>query len=380
MEFLSFDDRRLPHEMQLFHPSPLELSIDRDKLNRFMGSMVGLAVGDALGASSEFRSHEYFVRNPIVDMIGGGTWGLPAGYWTDDTSMALCLASSLITMKIYDPYNQMVRYKRWYQQGYLSSVGRCFDIGNAIKQSLNIFQSRQNQFAYRLRFNERQLDQFSWKQIQGYGEFDVNCSSEGVAGNGALMRLAPIPLFFYRYPQLAIEYAGRSARLTHGDRKAIDACRFYAALILSALHGHPKHFILRPDFYDSHRKLFGRMDLHPEILQIARGSYQRKIGYEGGIRGSGYVVQALEAALWAFYTTNSFEQGALAAVNLGDDTDTTAAIYGQLAGAFYGCNQIDSKWKDKLYARQLIVCMSQWLFTLANKYKMTTDDQSTIYY
>jgi len=110
MEFLSFDDRRFPHEMELFQPSPLELSVDRDKLNRFVGLMVGLAVGDALGASPEFRSHEYFVRNPIVDMIGGGTWGLPAGYWTDDTSMALCLASSLITMKIYDPYNQIARY------------------------------------------------------------------------------------------------------------------------------------------------------------------------------------------------------------------------------------------------------------------------------
>ncbi|CAF5162904.1 unnamed protein product, partial [Rotaria sp. Silwood1] len=130
--------------------------------------------------------------------------------------------------------------------------------------------------------------------------FDVNCGQQNASGNGALMRLAPVPLFFHREPAKAVELSGESARLTHGDQRAIDACRYYAALIVAAIQGKTKEQLLDPNFYVTHRDWFGNNDLHEEVLAVARGSF-RKEGYEMGIRGSGQVITSLEAALWAFW-------------------------------------------------------------------------------
>jgi ADP-ribosylglycohydrolase len=377
----------LPHEIELgLPPDFYEDRFYEDSVaNRFVGSIVGLAAGDALGASVEFRPHQFFTDHPVRDMEGGGTWGLKAGQWTDDTSMALCLASSLLTKHGYDPYDQMVRYKWWYKHGYLSSTGSCFDIGNATRDSLEKFIRRQRSSNNYYHYTEEEFDNLSWDEIKSGNAFEVNCSTAGVAGNGALMRLAPVPLFFYRFPDIAVEYAGRSGRLTHGDTKAVDACRYYAALIVAAVRGEPKDEILREDFYKSHQPWFGSTELHPDILRVAKGSYKNPNGYDGGIRGKGYIVNALEAALWAFWSDkNSFEIGALAAVNLGDDTDTTAAIYGQLAGAFYGYKSIPKKWREKLYAHKLLVSIGQWLYCEGQKFdpskkvqKMTSSVQTS---
>jgi ADP-ribosylglycohydrolase len=312
-------------------------------------------------------------------MEGGGTWGLKPGQWTDDTSMALCLASSLITRRGYDPYDQMVRYKWWYKDGYMSSTGSCFDIGNATRDSLDEFIHRQKSLRKYFPGKEDELDSLSMDEIKSVTDFNVNCSSDGVAGNGALMRLAPVPLFFYRYPEIAVEYAGCSARLTHGDKKAVDACRYYAALIVAAVRGEPKESILSKRFYEDHPQWFGSVKLHAEILRVAQGSYRNSKGYDGGIRGKGYIVNALEAALWAFWSDeNSFEKGALAAVNLGDDTDTTAAIYGQLAGAFYGCDRIPNHWRKKLYAYELLKCIGQCLYSEGTRYNPTEKKRKMI--
>jgi ADP-ribosylglycohydrolase len=340
---------------------------------------VGLATGDALGAGTEFRPHQYFVEHPVRDMVGGGTWGLKSGQWTDDTSMALCLASSLISKKGYDPYDQMVRYSWWYKYGYLSSTGKCFDIGNATRDSLEEFLYRQKSLITRFNCSEDKLDYLSWDEIQSARALNINCSGSGVAGNGALMRLAPVPLFFYRSPAIAVEFSGHSGQITHGDQKAYDACRYYGALIVAALRGETKEQLLDQEFYSKHKPWFGNKELHPDILRVARGSYKNPQGYEGGIRGKGYIVNALEAALWAFWSDKgSFEKGALAAVNLGDDTDTTAAIYGQLAGAYYGYKSIPKNWSEKLYAHDLLVCIGQWLYYKGQGYNPVEKEQKMI--
>ncbi|CAF0980686.1 unnamed protein product [Rotaria sordida] len=169
------------------------------------------------------------------------------------------------------------------------------------------------------------------------------------------MRLAPVPLFFYRNPEKAVQYSGDSARITHGDDKAYDACRYYGALIVAALHGTSKDKLTSNRFYENNERWFGNKPLHADILNIAQGSYKKSGGYDEGIRGKGYVASALEAALWAFWSdNNSFEEGVLNAVNLGDDTDTTAAIYGQLAGAFYGYQNLPNKWLKRVYAKSFI--------------------------
>jgi ADP-ribosylglycohydrolase len=274
--------------------------------------------------------------------------------------MALCLASSLLARRDFIPYDQLVRYKWWSDFGYMSSTGKCFDIGAATSQSIHEFKRRQKDFAKEKKIPRKLMDKLS--DTNFLDEFNVYCSEDGVAGNGALMRLAPVPLFFFRNKYAAIEFSGRSGEITHGDTKAYDACRFYGALIVAALHGFNKKQILAKNFYSDRRHWFGEEPLHEDIVKIAEGSYKRQGGYADGIRGKGYIVNALEAALWAFWSDGgSFETGALAAVNLGDDTDTTAAIYGQLAGAYYGYKGLPPDWLEHVYAHKFMKTLSKWI-------------------
>jgi ADP-ribosylglycohydrolase len=274
--------------------------------------------------------------------------------------MALCLACSLIACGDFIPYNQLVRYKWWHKNGYMSSTGKCFDIGAATKKALNEFERRQHEFAKTYRIPLENIDYLSDPNILTH--FNENCGENDAAGNGGLMRLAPVPLFFWQNPGKAVEYSGRSTLLTHGDRKAFDACRFYGALIVAALRGEPKSELLHHDFYQKHQEWFGATPLHQDVKTIAEGSYKKQNGYEDGIRGKGYVLDSLKAALWAFWSDeNSFEKGVLAAINLGDDTDTTAAIYGQLAGAHYGYAALPERWVNHIYARHFIMCLSKWI-------------------
>ncbi|CAF2549008.1 unnamed protein product [Rotaria sp. Silwood2] len=283
--------------------------------------------------------------------------------------MALCLANSLIDCGDFVPYDQLVRYKWWYRHGYMSSTGHCFDIGAATKNSIQEFEKRQKKFANDWNISYEEIDYISSPDL--LRKFDVNCSKDGVAGNGALMRLAPVPLFFYRNPEKAVKYSGDSGRITHGDDKAYDACRYYGALIVAALHGIPKDKLISDRFYDDNKQWFENQPLHVDILRIAKGSYKKPGGYDDGIRGKGYVASALEAALWAFWSdNNSFEEGALKAVNLGDDTDTTAAIYGQLAGACYGYQNLPKKWLKHVYAKNFIYHVSNWIFYEGNSWSL----------
>ena len=288
--------------------------------SRYRGALLGLAAGDALGTPLEFKLPGSF--EPIPDLVGGGPVGLAPGQWTDDTSMALCLASSLVETGGFDPLDQMRRYLRWYRDGEWSSTGRCFDIGNTVRSALARFEAS--------------------------GEPYAGSTDPYAAGNGSLMRLAPIPMAYARHPERAVHYAGQMSRTTHAAAEAVDACRFYAGLIVGALQGVPKAELLAP-MYAPQPGLWVSAPLSPRIAEVAAGSYRETLASE--IHGTGYVVQALEAALWAFWSTDDFRTGALAAVNLGEDADTTGAIYGQLAGAHYGVEPIPPAWREKL-ARQ----------------------------
>lgn len=274
--------------------------------------------------------------------------------------MGLCLASSLVVRRNYVPYDQLVRYKWWHKEGYMSSTGTCFDIGKATKDSLGEFEDRQKEFAAKYEIPLKEMDSLTDAQL--LEEFDANCSAEGVAGNGALMRLAPVPLFFFRDPIYAVKCSGHSGEITHGDEKAYDACRYYGALIVAALRGESREQLIDQGFYEKHIEWFDDKPLHEEIMNIALGSYQKKDGYAAGIRGKGYIVSALEAALWALWSDGgSYKTGVLDAINLGDDTDTTAAIYGQLAGALYGFKGLPEKWATQVYAKEFIECLSKWI-------------------
>ncbi|MFG5778275.1 ADP-ribosylglycohydrolase family protein [Comamonas sp. J-3] len=279
------------------------------QLDRFHGALLGLACGDAVGTTVEFQPRGSFA--PLVDMVGGGPFSLQPGQWTDDTSMALCLAESLVTQQACDPLDQMQRYVRWYQQGHWSSTGRCFDIGIATSAALNRFLRNGDPLA---------------------GSVEARS-----AGNGSLMRLAPVAMFYAGDEAAVQEMAALSSRTTHGAEECIEACRVFAVALSRALLGADKAAVLD----------LGGLPLHsPKIAQIAQGSYRHKTREQ--IRGSGYVVDSLEAALWCFARHDNFRDAVLEAANLGDDADTTAAITGQIAGAFWGEQGIPAPWLQRL--------------------------------
>ena len=266
-------------------------------------------------------------------MIGGGPFGLKPGQWTDDTSMALCLATSLLECDGFDPTDQMQRYVRWWREGYMSSTGECFDIGVTTSRALSRFMQHGDPYA---------------------GSEDPSS-----AGNGSLMRLAPVPMHYASDTSEAIAMAADSSRVTHAAREAIDACRYFAGLLVGSLDGVDKQALLSP-LYSPVEGLWGDDPLADKIAQVASGSFKDRNPPD--IRGTGYVVDALEAAFWAFHRSDSFREGALLAVNLGDDADTTGAIYGQIAGANYGARAIPATWRDKLAMADEISSLADRLY------------------
>jgi len=303
-------------------------------LDRYRGCLLGLAVGDAVGTTLEFKRPGTF--EPLKDMVGGGPFNLKPGEWTDDTSMALCLAASLIEKRGFDPVDQLTRYLRWYNEGYMSSNGRCFDIGNTVRDAL-------------LRFERT-------------GEPYCGSKDPLTAGNGSIMRLAPVPLFYASRPLEAIERSAESSRTTHGTAVAVDACRYLGALIVGALKGVDKDELLS-EKYNPVDGYWQSYPLSPEIEVIRKGSFYDLDPPE--IKGTGYSAKSLEAALWAFSRSGNFEEGCLLAVNLGDDADTTGAVYGQLAGVYYGEDGIPLSWRSELSHRDLICSLAEKIYQMS---------------
>ena len=268
-------------------------------LDRARGCLLGLAIGDATGTSVEFLDRGDF--EPVTDMVGGGAFNLQPGQWTDDTSLALCLAESLI-QKGFDPTDQITRYVNWYRQGYMSCTGDCFDIGGTTRYALECFE-------------------------QGGGAFSGPID-DIYSGNGSLMRLAPIPIMFPDYHN-AVKYSGMQSATTHGSIACIQSCEFFGEV-------RDKVLIVTPLIKSKYSKF-------PDIANL---EYMNKTMDQ--IHGTGHVIKSLEASLWCFMTTNSFGEAVLAATNLGDDADTTAAITGQIAGAYYGLSGIPKHWVERV--------------------------------
>ena len=234
--------------------------------------------------------------------------------------MTLCLADSLCALSSFSESDQAARYIRWYRHGYLSATGACFDIGAATRVALEI-----------------------WGAGGGLGEVAQKLGRKERCGNGSLMRVLPVGLALWRWPQLAEEAAERSSKVTHPHGVCTEACRVYVRLITTILRAADSSTSLsKVDLLDI---LTSYPWANPELRGVfASGTFVRKT--EGEIRSSGYVVHTLEAALWCFFGTEEFEEGAVRAVNLGDDADTVAAVYGGLAGVWYGTD--DGYWEGKV--------------------------------
>ena len=291
--------------------------------DKFEGALIGLAVGDAVGTTLEFKPRGTFI--PITDMEGGGPFRLRVGEWTDDTSMALCLANSLIQHKGFNPEDQMNRYCNWWRVGYMSSTGDCFDIGGTVMSALDNYIEHADPFS--------------------------GSTDEDTAGNGSLMRLAPIPIFYASNKELAVKYAGESSRTTHGAAECIDSCRLFTSLIIESYNAASKEAIFEQCVYQPYA---------PNVIEIANRSFMSKSYQE--LTGSGYVIESLESALWCFMNSDNFEEAILLSANIGNDADTTAAICGQIAGAYYGFSGIPEKWSSAIVMASEI---KQWASELA---------------
>ncbi|MGR5528517.1 ADP-ribosylglycohydrolase family protein [Vibrio alfacsensis] len=302
------------------------------QISRAAGALLGLAVGDALGTTLEFKPKDSYT--PLTDMVGGGPFGLKAGQWTDDTSMMLCLADSLIEKGCVDLDDQIQRYVRWYRHGENSCTGSCFDIGMTVRTALVSYEKT--------------------------GIPESGSTSHLSAGNGSLMRVAPIALLFaHQSEEAAMEAAKLSSLTTHGEERCIQACEIMILLLhrlLNAENVSDRQTFLKTTLSDY---LQYSSQCHPEIRVIAECEFFSKS--RDSIKGTGYVVASLEAALWCFINSDCFEDGALLAANLGDDADTTAAIFGQLAGAYHGTSGIPSKWQSQLAWESQIRETAMWL-------------------
>jgi ADP-ribosyl-[dinitrogen reductase] hydrolase len=294
------------------------LSAARNLRDRFLGALMGLAVGDALAAATQYKKPGTFTA--IGDMLGGGPFDLPRGAWTDDTAMALCPAESLAEKEAFDPRDQVERYTRWQQQGYLTSTGQCVGITGG---------------------TARALAQAKWRRQPYSGSHDPTQLDPEV-----LPRVAPVVMFFFAAPTEAVTMAGDAARTTCQSPTAVEACKFFAAVLYGALASKPKNAVLSPP-----AELLDATSLRTTVAELARHALQ--LG-AAGTPLAGNVVEALEAALWAFRTTDNFRDGALRVANLGANSDVAASVYGQLAGAYYGVGSIPSTWRNSLMGKDLI--------------------------
>ena len=309
-----------------------------------LGCLLGLAVGDALGTTLEFSVRDASL--PLKSMVGGGPFNLSPGEWTDDTSMALCLAESLLACHRHDPIDQLSRYIRWRDRGENTVNGHCFDIGLTVNEALNRYQKTKNPYP--------------------------GSNNERSAGNGSLMRLAPVVLFYCQSMfknavekrQNLLHMAALSSCTTHAEARTISACQVMALLIAKAIESRPEQNnlqVIKNEVLSLNQDELDALGVLPrEITSIVQGSYRHKQRHE--ILSSGFVVDSLEAALWSFWHSHSFEEGALLAANLAGDADTIAAIYGQLAGAFYGVAAIPSKWLEQLAWREKIAALAIALY------------------
>lgn len=302
-------------------------SIDQATLDRAIGALLGLAVGDAIGTTLEFTQRDRV--EPVAEMVGGGPFELLPGQWTDDTSMALCLADSLIEAKGFDAGDLAARFVRWWRHGENSATGACFDIGVTTQRAL-------------LRF-ERSGDPFS-------GD-----TSRDSAGNGSLMRLAPIALFAHTDADNAASLAAQQSRTTHAAPQCLDACAVFARMLVAAIGGEPKEAVLER----------AATAADPDLAGIRRLAWRKK--GRPDISSSGYVVDTLEAALWAVDRSKSFRDAIVLAANLGGDADTVAAVTGQLAGALWGAAAILEDWLQFLWWQPRLRERAETLFRLGRR-------------
>ncbi len=293
-------------------------------LEKVKDGILGLIVGDALGVPVEFKYRTELDKNPITDMIGFGTHNQPPGTWSDDSSMTLCTMDSLC--KGFNLLDIAEKFKDWYDKGLWTPRGHVFDIGITTRKSIELLKQGE-----------------SPEVTGGFDEYSN--------GNGSLMRILPLAYYLYKEDDIDKRYTiiKEVSTITHAHFRAVFACFIYVEYARLLIAGFDKfealdkikmlmiEYAYNQDFNPKEITLFSK------VLKSNIQGFKRE-----DIKSSGYVLDTLEASLWCFLTSNSYKETVLKAANLGDDTDTIAAIAGGLAGLYYGNDQIPEKWKSQL--------------------------------
>ncbi|MBW4682391.1 MAG: ADP-ribosylglycohydrolase family protein [Microcoleus vaginatus WJT46-NPBG5] len=309
--------------------------------SKILSGLMGLCVGDALGVPVEFTSRAERVKMPITEMTGYGTYNQPPGTWSDDSSLTFCLADSLCTGFSLEAIAKS--FCRWYNEAYWTPYGEAFDVGNTTRQAITNLQ-------------------------RGVPPLDAGLTSASSNGNGSLMRILPLS-FYYQVLDFSelIERVHQVSRITHGHWRSQIACGIYTSIAIKLLQGlDPK-----PAYLQGIEKI-KTIYTKPATVREINSHFQRV--FSGNIdtlsideiQSSGYVIHTLEAALWSLLNTSSYAESVLKAVNLGEDTDTTAAVTGGLAGIYYGLENIPKEWVAQIARKDDIVALASRLEAAIN--------------
>lgn len=292
---------------------------------RIRGALMGLVIGDAIGLPVQFESREARKRKPVTGIEGYGTFNLPPGCWSDDSSLALCSAESLAECG-FDPEDMGRRFVRWYSEGYWTPTGYAYDIGKSTSLAME-------------------------NMKRGVPALEAGPCGDRDNGNGSLMRILPASIFLHDADEsLLADRIWKFSRITHGHPRACSACYIYSVLVRDLLHG------CSPD--EAYRKLCGRTDLSTGVALAEMDHFNRLLSGTIGrlpeeqIGSDGYVINTLEAAVWCLLNNENFKDTVLAAVNLGEDTDTTGAVAGGLAGIVYGYDKVPGDWLQALARKE----------------------------
>ena len=307
--------------------------------------MIGHAVGDALGLPVEFFEREKIDENPVVDMRGYGAFNMPAGSWSDNTSMSLAAFDSLAKDEL-DYFDIMVNFARWLANGEYTPTGEAFDVGRTCLKSIRCFiyatYSEDNGFI----------------MPPGYSDTSWGQRGEYANGNGSLMRIHPFVLYAFAKEAPFIEWVEiikKASCLTHAHRRSQIGCIIYSFVLMALLNEQSKEAVER-----GFARAYSALSDHPELVYYKRIFKDDFASLDRNeINSSGYVVDTLEAALWCLLTTDNYSDCVLKAVNLGRDADTVAAVAGGLAGALYGYEAIPLEWRETLIKRDYIEDMCE---------------------
>jgi len=313
-------------EHQVVAPLESDLSFGQLK-QKVMGGIYGLVVGDALGVPVEFNSRQTLRQHPVTTMTGYGTYNQPPGTWSDDSTMTFCLMENL--SELYYLRGIAEKFREWLDEAHWTPHGHVFDIGRTTLESINRYKNR-----------------VKTMEIGGRDESDN--------GNGSLMRILPLAYYLRNYKNgvRKFQIIHDVSALTHAHMRSQLGCSIYVELAIQLLRGAAPRAAVEA-MKDTIRQRYHTPKWQRELAyynRIMRGGMQRF--EEEDIRSSGYVVHSLEAAIWCLLTSSSYEETVLKAVNLGEDTDTTAAVAGGLAGLYYGYEQIPSEWIQALARKQ----------------------------